>query len=139
MPRYRLTLEYDGGPFVGWQRQDNGPSVQAAIEAAIQRFSGETVTVVAAGRTDAGVHARGQVIHLDLGRDWDPFRVSEALNHHLKPDPIAVIEAQRVGEDFHARFSARAGGARRRTGLARHVAARRRRDARRRATPDRQA
>ncbi|MBV8166320.1 MAG: tRNA pseudouridine(38-40) synthase TruA [Alphaproteobacteria bacterium] len=106
MPRYRLTLEYDGGPFVGWQRQDNGPSVQAAIEAAVQRFSGETVSVVAAGRTDAGVHARGQVIHLDLGRDWDPFRVSEALNHHLKPDPIAVLAAQRVDDAFHARFAA---------------------------------
>jgi tRNA pseudouridine38-40 synthase len=106
MPRYRLTLEYDGGPFVGWQRQDNGPSVQAAVEAAVQRFSGETVSVVAAGRTDAGVHARGQVIHLDLGREWDPFRISEALNHHLKPDPIAVLDAQRADDDFHARFSA---------------------------------
>lgn len=106
MPRYRLILEYDGGPFVGWQRQDNGPSVQAAVEAAVQRFSGETVTVVAAGRTDAGVHARGQVIHLDLARDWDPFRVSEALNHHLKPDPIAVVDAALVSSDFHARFSA---------------------------------
>jgi tRNA pseudouridine38-40 synthase len=104
MPRYRLTLEYDGGPFVGWQRQDNGRSVQAAVEAAIARFSGETVTVTAAGRTDAGVHARGQVIHLDLGRDWDPFRISEALNHHLKPDPVAVLDAARVVDDFHARF-----------------------------------
>src|SRR5215470_15986209 len=105
MPRYRLTLEYDGTPFVGWQRQDNGPSVQAALEAAIARFSGETVTTTAAGRTDAGVHARGQVVHFDLGKDWDPFRVSEALNHHLKPDPIAVIAASAVDDAFHARFS----------------------------------
>jgi tRNA pseudouridine38-40 synthase len=106
MPRYRLTLEYDGTPFVGWQRQDNGPSVQAAIEAAVARFAGETVTATAAGRTDAGVHARGQVIHLDLAKDWDAFRVSEALNHHLKPDPIAVLDCAAVGDDFHARFSA---------------------------------
>jgi tRNA pseudouridine38-40 synthase len=106
MPRYRLTLEYDGTPFVGWQRQDNGRSVQAAIEAAVARFSGETVTAVAAGRTDAGVHARGQVIHLDLAKAWDAFRVSEALNHHLKPDPVAVLDCATVGDDFHARFSA---------------------------------
>lgn len=106
MPRYRLTLEYDGGPFVGWQRQDNGPSVQAAVEAAVARFSGEAVTVVAAGRTDAGVHARGQVIHFDLSRIWDPFRVAEALNYHLKPDPIAALDAVAVDDAFHARFSA---------------------------------
>jgi tRNA pseudouridine38-40 synthase len=106
MPRYRMTLEYDGGPFVGWQRQDNGPSVQAAIEAAIARCSGEVVSVVAAGRTDAGVHASGQVIHVDLIKPWDAFRLSEAVNHHLKPDPIAVLEAVAVGDDFHARFSA---------------------------------
>ncbi|MBI3516756.1 MAG: tRNA pseudouridine(38-40) synthase TruA [Proteobacteria bacterium] len=106
MPRYRLTLEYDGTPFVGWQRQDNGPSVQAAVEAAVARFSGDTVTATAAGRTDAGVHARGQVVHIDLSRAWDAFRVSEALNHHLKPDPIAVLDAAAVGNDFHARFSA---------------------------------
>ena len=106
MPRYRLTLEYDGTPFVGWQRQDNGPSVQAALEAAVARFSGETVSAIAAGRTDAGVHARGQVVHIDLAKAWDPFRIAEALNHHLKPDPIAVLEAGAVGDDFHARFSA---------------------------------
>jgi tRNA pseudouridine38-40 synthase len=106
MPRYRLTLEYDGGPFVGWQRQDNGPSVQAALEAAVAGFSGETVTAFAAGRTDAGVHAKGQVAHIDLSKDWDPFRIAEALNFHLKPNPIAVLEAQAVADDFHARFSA---------------------------------
>jgi len=106
MPRYRMTLEYDGGPFVGWQRQDNGPSVQAAIEAAIARCSGEAVNAVAAGRTDAGVHASGQVMHVDLAKPWDAFRLSEAVNHHLKPDPVAVLEAVAVGDDFHARFSA---------------------------------
>jgi tRNA pseudouridine38-40 synthase len=106
MPRYRMTLEYDGGPFVGWQRQDNGPSVQAALEAAVARCSGETVTAVAAGRTDAGVHARGQVVHVDLAKPWDPFRLSEAVNHHLKPDPIAVLDAAATADDFHARFSA---------------------------------
>jgi tRNA pseudouridine38-40 synthase len=106
MPRYRLTLEYDGGPFVGWQRQDNGPSVQAALEQAVLRCSGETVTVVAAGRTDAGVHARGQVVHVDLAKDWDAFRLSEAVNHYLKPDPIAVLDAAAAPDDFHARFSA---------------------------------
>ena len=106
MPRYRLTLEYDGTPFVGWQRQDNGPSVQAALEAAVARFSGETVTATAAGRTDAGVHARGQVAHIDLAKDWDAFRVSEALNHHLRPDPVAVLDAATVDATFHARFSA---------------------------------
>ncbi len=106
MPRYRLTLEYDGTPFVGWQRQDNGPSVQAALEVAVARFSGETVSAVAAGRTDAGVHALGQVVHIDLAKAWDPFRIAEAVNHHLKPDPIAVLEAAAVGDDFHARFSA---------------------------------
>ena len=106
MPRYRLTLEYDGGPFVGWQRQDNGPSVQAALEQAVLRCSGESVTAVAAGRTDAGVHARGQVVHVDLAKDWDAFRLSEAVNHYLKPDPIAVLEATVAPGDFHARFSA---------------------------------
>ena len=106
MPRYRLTIEYDGTLFVGWQRQDNGPSVQQAIEEAVARFSGETVTAVAAGRTDAGVHACGQVIHVDLAREWDPFRIAEALNFHLKPAPIAVLDATRAADDFHARFSA---------------------------------
>jgi tRNA pseudouridine38-40 synthase len=106
MPRFRMTVEYDGGPFVGWQRQANGPSVQAAIEAAVARCSGETVAVVGAGRTDAGVHARGQVLHVDLAKAWDPFRLSEAVNHYLKPDPIAVIEAALVADEFHARFSA---------------------------------
>src|SRR5258708_28616903 len=92
--RTRLTIEYDGTPFVGWQRQDNGRSVQQAIEEAFARFAGESVASVAAGRTDAGVHAYGQVIHADIARHWEPFRISEALNYHLKPDPIAVLDCR---------------------------------------------
>lgn len=106
MPRYKLTLEYDGGPFVGWQAQDNGPSVQAALEEAVRRYCGETVLVQGAGRTDAGVHATGQVAHVDLHKDDPADRVMGALNHHLKPLPIVVLEATVVGESFHARFSA---------------------------------
>lgn len=107
MPRYRLTLEYDGEPFVGWQRQDNGPSVQQAMEEAVVRFCGERAVVNAAGRTDAGVHAAGQVVHLDLQRHWPSETVRDALNFHLRPAPVAVLEARRVAGDFHARFSAR--------------------------------
>ena len=105
MPRYRLTLEYDGTPFAGWQRQADLLSVQQALEEAIARLSGETV-VQAAGRTDAGVHALGQVVHFDLVRDWDANRVREALNYHLKPHPVAVLEAALAGEGFEARFGA---------------------------------
>ncbi len=108
MSRYKLTVEYDGTPFVGWQRQENGPSVQAALEAAIEAFCGETVRVQGAGRTDAGVHAIGQVAHLDLARERDPFRISEALNHHLKPAPVAVLAVETVADDFDARRSATA-------------------------------
>lgn len=108
MHRIRLTIEYDGTPFCGWQRQNGQPSVQQALEEAIARFSGETVVTQAAGRTDTGVHARGQVVHFDLERDWDPFRVREALNYHLRPAPVAVVEAEAVGTDFEARFSAKA-------------------------------
>jgi tRNA pseudouridine38-40 synthase len=106
MPRYCLTLEYDGTGFAGWQRQPDRPSVQQALEQAIARFSGETATTQAAGRTDAGVHALAQVAHFDLSREWDPNRIREALNHHLKPNRIAVIEAISVPETFEARFSA---------------------------------
>jgi tRNA pseudouridine38-40 synthase len=106
MPRYKLVLEYDGTPFIGWQRQDSGPSVQAALEAAITKLSGETVTATAAGRTDAGVHALGQVAHVDLSKDWPLHTVRDALNFHLKPDPVAVIEVAVVAADFSARFSA---------------------------------
>lgn len=106
MPRYKLTLEYDGSPFKGWQRQADQPSVQQALEEAIERFAGERVTTQAAGRTDSGVHALGQVVHFDLEKPRDPFRIREALNYHLRPDPIAVLEAEAVGDDFEARFSA---------------------------------
>ena len=106
MPRYKLTIEYDGGPFVGWQRQENGRSVQQAIEEAIAAFSGETVVVKGAGRTDAGVHALGQVAHIDLARDWPTDTVRDAINAHLRPEPVAILAAERVADDFDARFSA---------------------------------
>ncbi|HLS19543.1 MAG TPA: tRNA pseudouridine(38-40) synthase TruA [Paracoccaceae bacterium] len=106
MQRYRLKLEYHGAPFVGWQRQENGLSVQAALEAALAGL-GEDARVTGAGRTDRGVHALAQVAHVDLAREWEPFRLMEALNHHLRPAPIAVLEARRTGPDFHARYSAR--------------------------------
>ena len=106
MTRYRLTLEYDGGPFVGWQRQDNGPSVQGALETAIEKLSGERVTITGAGRTDAGVHALGQVAHLDLEKPFAPDKVRDALNHFLRPDPVTVLDAGEAAGDFHARFSA---------------------------------
>ncbi len=106
MPRYRLTVEYDGRPFCGWQRQAHDLSVQQVLEEAIARFSGEIAVTQAAGRTDAGVHALGQVVHFDLQRDWDAFKVREALNFHTKPHPVAIVTAERVGEDFEARFSA---------------------------------
>ncbi len=105
--RYKLTLEYDGSGFVGWQRQDNGRSIQEAIETAIERFSGERVRVFGAGRTDAGVHARGQVAHFDLAKDTDAETVANALNAHLGPDPIAVLGAEAVDDGFDARLSAR--------------------------------
>ena len=108
MTRYKLTLEYDGGGFVGWQRQDNGPSVQEALEKAVAAFCGETVTSFAAGRTDAGVHALGQVVHVDLAKETTADTVRDALNFHLKPAPVAVLKAEAVGEEFHARFSAKA-------------------------------
>jgi tRNA pseudouridine38-40 synthase len=108
MPRYRLTLEYDGAPFVGWQRQDNGPSVQGALEDAIFKLSGERVTVTGAGRTDAGVHALGQVAHFDLVKDFQGDTIRDALNYHMRPAPVSVLEAQAAPADFHARFSATA-------------------------------
>jgi len=107
MPRYRLKLEYDGAPFVGWQRQDNGPSVQGALEDAIEKLSGERVTVTGSGRTDAGVHALGQVAHFDLVKEFEPGKVRDALNYHLRPNPVSVLEADVADGEFHARFSAR--------------------------------
>lgn len=106
MPRYRLIVEYDGAEFVGWQRQENGMAVQQVIEEAILRFCGERVTTFAAGRTDAGVHALGQVVHFDLSREAEPDTVRDAINFHLRPAAVAVRTAERAADDFHARFSA---------------------------------
>lgn len=106
MPRVKLTIEYDGQPFVGWQRQAEGASVQGALEAALDALEPGPHRVQGAGRTDAGVHATGQVAHADLLRDWDPFRLAEALNWHLKPAPVAVLSAEPAAPDFHARFDA---------------------------------
>ena len=107
MPRYKIIIEYDGAPFVGWQIQDNGPSVQAAIMAAIAAFSGETVLPQGAGRTDAGVHALGQVAHFDLATERDTDTIRDALNAHLRPQPVAILSAEKVPDDFDARRSAR--------------------------------
>lgn len=106
MPRYKLLIEYDGTPFVGWQRQENGPSVQAALEDAVCAFCGERVVVHGAGRTDAGVHALGQVAHVHLERQASAKTVRDALNFHLRPAPVAVLTAKPVDQGFHARFSA---------------------------------
>jgi tRNA pseudouridine38-40 synthase len=106
MARFKLTLEYDGTPFVGWQRQSEGVSVQQVLEEAVFKFCGERATIYGAGRTDAGVHALAQVAHLDLAKPPDPFRLTEAVNFHLKPHPIAVLDCAAVAADFHARFSA---------------------------------
>lgn len=107
MPRYALKIEYHGAPFAGWQRQADQPSVQGAIEAALARIEPGQHTIAAAGRTDAGVHALAQVAHCDLAKPWDAFRLCEALNYHLKPAPVAILQAAEVDDDWHARFSAR--------------------------------
>jgi len=107
MPRFRLSIEYDGGPFVGWQRQAEGASVQGALEDAIEKLSGERVTVTGAGRTDAGVHALGQVAHFDLVKNFDAGKVRDALNHYLRPAPVVVLDAAEADSEFHARFSAK--------------------------------
>jgi len=104
--RWKLTLEYDGRPFVGWQRQENGPSVQQVLEEAIQKFSGETVRLHGSGRTDAGVHALAQVAHFDLEKPCAAETVRGALTFHSRPWPVAILDVEAVGEDFHARFSA---------------------------------
>lgn len=106
MTRWKVTVEYDGDPFVGWQRQDNGYSVQAALEDAIRGFTGAAVTVHGAGRTDSGVHALAQVAHFDLDGDTDAGTVRDAMNYHLKGIAVSVLEAEAVPDDFHARFSA---------------------------------
>ena len=106
MPRYALKVEYHGAPFAGWQRQADQPSVQGAIEAALAKLEPGPHTIAAAGRTDAGVHALAQVAHCDMAKEWDPFRLSEALNFHLKPDPVAIVACAAVPDDWHARFTA---------------------------------
>ncbi len=108
MPRYKLTLEYDGTPFVGWQLQDGQVSVQGRIAQAIKDFSGEETVPRGAGRTDAGVHATGQVAHFDLQKDWDPETVRDALNAQLRPEPVSVLSCALAAADFDARFSAKA-------------------------------
>jgi tRNA pseudouridine38-40 synthase len=107
MPRYRLDLEYDGGPYKGFQAQGDLPTVQGSIERAVKAFCGEALRLQAAGRTDTGVHALQQVVHIDLTRDWKPEVVRDALNAHLVPEPIAVLAASVAPDDFHARFSAK--------------------------------
>ena len=107
MTRFKLTLEYDGGPFIGWQRQENGHSVQAALEDAVTDFCSESALVEGAGRTDAGVHALGQIAHVDIEKETDAGTVRDALNFHLRSVPISVLAAEAVDENFHARFSAR--------------------------------
>lgn len=105
--RWKLTIEYDGTPFAGWQRQEyDVPTIQGSIETAIERYSGERVTVHVAGRTDAGVHALGQVAHIDLIRPADEKTVRDAINFHLRPLPVSIVSAETVSDDFHARFSA---------------------------------
>jgi tRNA pseudouridine38-40 synthase len=106
MPRYKLTIEYDGGPYVGWQMQDDGATIQGALTSAIKAFTGERIVVNGAGRTDAGVHALGQVAHIDLAKEWDSDNVRDAMNFHLRPQPIAVLTAERAADGFDARFSA---------------------------------
>jgi tRNA pseudouridine38-40 synthase len=107
MPRYKLTIEYDGAPFFGWQLQESLPSVQGALEAAVQATCGVPTRVHGSGRTDAGVHATGQVAHCDIEKPFRPDRLRDALNAHLRPDPIAVLAAEIVPDNFEARFSAK--------------------------------
>jgi tRNA pseudouridine38-40 synthase len=106
MPRYKLTIEYDGRPFVGWQIQDNGLTVQGVLAAAAEAFTGEKVVIHGAGRTDAGVHALAQVGHVDLSKAWDTDTVRDAMNAHLRPHPVAILSAEQVPDTFDARFSA---------------------------------
>jgi len=103
--RWRLTIEYDGGPFMGWQRQDHGPSVQQALEEALQRMTGEQAAFIAAGRTDAGVHALAMSAHVDVMKSVTPHRLREGLNALVRPQPISVLDVEQVPDDWHARFS----------------------------------
>ena len=106
MPRYRLTVEYDGRPFAGWQIQADQLTVQGLLTSAVEALSGDKTLVQGAGRTDAGVHARAQVAHVDLSKDWDTDTIRDALNAHLRPHPIAILAAERAADDFNARSSA---------------------------------
>ncbi|HMN50749.1 MAG TPA: tRNA pseudouridine(38-40) synthase TruA [Xanthobacteraceae bacterium] len=106
MPRYKLTIEYDGAPFLGWQVQENGMTVAGVLEGAAEKLSGERVRIFGAGRTDAGVHALGQVAHIDFVKDWDTDVVRDGMNAHLRPHPVAVLAAEKASEEFDARFSA---------------------------------
>ena len=105
MTRWRLTIEYDGGPFMGWQRQDHGPSVQQRLEEALERMTGEQAQILAAGRTDAGVHALAMSAHVDVGKELTPHRLREGLNALVRPDPVSILAVQPVADDWHARFS----------------------------------
>jgi tRNA pseudouridine38-40 synthase len=107
MQRYKLTIEYNGYGLVGWQRQENGPSAQQILEEAVEKFCGQQTLVYGSGRTDAGVHALGQVAHVDLPSPYAPYKIQGALNHYVKPFPISVLEVEAVTSDFHARFSAK--------------------------------
>ena len=107
MPKFKITVEYDGTEFVGWQRQENGPSIQSSIEDAIKKITSETVNVFGAGRTDSGVHARGQVAHFELSKKISLDNIRDGINQHLRPLSIAILDAQKVNDDFHARFSAK--------------------------------
>ena len=107
MPKYKIIIEYDGSGYVGWQRQDNGIAIQEAIEKAMTQLTGEKIIIFGAGRTDAGVHALGQVAHFDLKKNFNTDNIRDGLNQHLRPQPIAVLKAEEVGDDFHARFSAK--------------------------------
>ncbi len=152
MPRYKLTIEYDGTPFIGWQLQGSGVSVQGVLTDAVEAFTGERVVVAGAGRTDTGVHALGQVAHIDLSKDWVVDNVRDAMNFHLRPRLVSVLAAEQVAGDFDARFSAiqaplslpdrqppRRSDAGTHSRLARAATARHRQDARGRAAVDRQA
>jgi len=105
MTRFKLIVEFDGRPFMGWQRQAHGPTVQSAIERAVRDITGETATLHAAGRTDAGVHARAMAAHVDIAKPMTPFRLREGLNARLRPDPVSVLHVEAVADDWHARFS----------------------------------
>ena len=105
MTRWRLTIEYDGGPFMGWQRQDHGPSVQQVLEEALARMTGELATVHAAGRTDAGVHALAMSAHVDIVKNVSPHRLRDGLNALVRPNPVSILSAEHVPDDWHARFS----------------------------------